>query len=755
MAFLAAALHTAGATAQVAPPRPFSVDLYYTVSGSSTADAYVKKVTIASTTTVAAATITARQEIILLGVAGSTAGGVGDMVFGPSGEGLVVGAANRIYMVDCVNSAARAFPCVTGPMNGLPTATGIVTDPATDSAWVLSAENTLVQLPVSPSLWQGEPKPITGSDSIITGMAWISSGLGPRTLYAATDSGDPTKHHLGRIDLATGITTRLMSNFAAARTFSQDPFSGRLLAFGSTRIAQLNTDPSVPFLTSERDVAAIAPGIEIIDGTTDGQGRVFAIGRDGRLVIVDYAATQSIGQGNNPTVVLDLEPRPDPEAQGAGEIRGLAPLVGPGRPQLSYCLWDNGMFDNGNAQASQVSAPQGQPQTADDFYIEPNNIWRIDGIKATLISNTIFPKARLELYDDCNGEPGTLIKYWDTLDVRPTGETFEGLSVYSASFGLDSIRLFGGDQGATYWIVVQGLGLGGTLADEVWYWATAGEHVIKGSSGRFRSVTLGFPRWTPLDSFSCGCTDFAFGIMGEKCKTLYKNDGPDFELEPYGVLSQIHGSTTSARAADDFVVPPCGIEPPTVCFLQAYVYSNCDPLRGRFEIYDSTCAGQSAPVPNANPSFTAPFSTVIDMGLSVVINGEPMSTYCVQAWNLDWQLSPGRNYFVSAVGDNGTAFRNRTYFAYSADCQTACRTRFSPAMGIGMGLGLSQWTRLTTGPGGAGRDLAFQVGVNLPAPPPSSSTGSVPTCPGDFDGSGSVTIGDLLDFITEWINGCP
>lgn len=766
------------------PARPFSRDIYYTVTGGPGERPKVRMVRI-SGPDVPGASVAEQRTISLLPepAPGLDPRGVGDLMFGPDGELLVAGAANKLYKVRTEDGSAVAVQAAlsAGGYADAPKVLSLVCDPAADKAWALGEGGKVGIVGLMPALTPNEPLTVTGSDLRLHSMVWTTGsrgssgaiGSGPRVLYTAIegDGGGEEKHHLGRIDFPTLQTTRLVSNLPPARVITMDAYTGSLVAFGGTFIAHINPEPLTPIVTSQLDLATIpgGEGINLVDGTVDGEGRLFAVSSDGRLIVADYAHSRSIASNSTRIQIFRLEASPA-IPDGAGSIAGLAPLTGPGRAQLAYCVWDNGEFDGIDGQVSRTDSYAGAPMTADDFYLEPDSVFRIDTITASLSTNSILPKARLSLYDDCDGSPGTLLASYESLRLDDTGARSGDLRVYRAEFPLGGVFVATGRTGRTFWISVQGVGLG--LPEEEWYWATAGQRVVRGSSGRFRSSALGYPQWTPVDDFGCGCSDFAFAVIGERCKTLHDGGSLDLTADPAGSLSQYAGVADSARSADDFVTPPrVPVEEiiavrETICYLRAFIYSNCTPVRGQFELYENGCklpVEPASPTSPPIPIFTAAFSRVTDLGYTAVIDGHFVQAYCVESVNLDWSLPAGRDYWLAAVGETTFGLNKRSYFAYGRKCDAPvglagqnCLVTHNPAAAVGQGLSLDAWTSLR--PNGQARDLAFLVATRRPYPAASLGTGGAggnPSCPADLDRSGSVTLQDLLEFLSNWFQGCP
>lgn len=749
-----------------------SRELVYTVSGSETTPARVKSVRL-SGPSLAAAVLSERRAIATFAGGGGAAGnngGVGGLVYAPDGDLLVAGAANRIFKVRPTDGVHTSFQAGPGYFSGEPTVLRLVTDPGADKAWAISSEPLMTDVGLLPTPAAGLPREVLGIDPKIRALVWApgGGGLGPRVLYTAGDPGGGGVRHLGVIDMNTRMTTRLVSNLPAARAMVLDPFSGKLILFGGSHITQMNPAPVAPLVEFDLDLSVLRDGygIDLVDGTADGEGRLFGLSADGRLVVVDYSRTRSVTSVGTDVRVFELEPRPAANGAGEGYLRGMAPLIGPGRRQLSYCVWDNGGFDQRDGQLSQVNPTQGNPETADDLYLPPSAIYRLDTVTAVLMTTSIIPKARLFIYEDCDGSPGRQIAQYESIQLEDKGATFNGYRLYNAVFPLGGLYVDSGRDGKVLWVSVRGVGLG--VGDEEWYWATTGNRNVKGRSGRFRSAALGFADWTAVDSFGCGCSDFAFDVIGEACKVLHDNGTIDVGAMPAGSLSQIAGSADSARSADNFVTPPCG-DVQEVCYLRAYIYSNCVPVKGRFELYANTCKSPVEPGQPGGPSdplYVAAYSRVTDLGYDAVIDGHTVRAYCVEATGIEWMLPPGRDWWLAAVGDTTFALSKRTYFAYATRCDvprmangTPCDVHISPAMAVGQGVGNPVWRKLLPGAGARKRDLAFLVAVRQPPPRPEmmgqDDPPPVTVCPADFDGSGTVTVQDLFDFIGAWFAGCP
>jgi hypothetical protein len=378
---------------------------------------------------------------------------------------------------------------------------------------------------------------------------------------------------------------------------------------------------------------------------------------------------------------------------------------------------------------------------ADDIYIRPTELAHLSHITAILIGDSIIPKARLRVYEDCNGLPSTLLYTQDTTLLTDTGQRYEGLRVFLADFAVTDLWLPGKESGRTYWVSISGIAA--TPTDQ-WYWASAGAGQIAGRPGIFKAPGAGVPNWVGVNELGCGCTDFALRVEGDTCEVLWDNGAP--MVPESGTLSMLGPGTVEARAADDFVVPPC--EDVTVCYLDATMYSNCLPLVGQFEIFANSCAS-----PGDAPIATIPFTRTADLGYSVTIGGVALRGYTVQALDTALTLPAGRTYWLSVVGRASGGLNQRSLFAWSSDC-ARCASRMSPALAYGPaihGAAPITWTPIDQSSGQT-RALRFSVGVKKRT---GIGIAAAPVCRADANRDGLVDTTDIFAFLNAWFAGCP
>jgi hypothetical protein len=405
------------------------------------------------------------------------------------------------------------------------------------------------------------------------------------------------------------------------------------------------------------------------------------------------------------------------------------------------CLWNSGAFDHRTAQTS-VVGQYGEQETADDIYIQPQQVCRVDRITVTLIGDSIIPKARLRIYDDCNGAPGNQLYTLDSTQFTDTGQVYSGFRVFTVEFDPVNLWLQGGPLGKSFWVSVMGVA---ATPNDLWYWGSAGGgSVVIGLPGKYRFVSAGMPNWTSVADLGCGCTDFMLKIDGECCGILWDGGGPDpAVVGASSIITGASGGSFDTRAADDFNTPTC--RDVTVCYLQAVMYSNCSPMRGRFEIYANDCQ-----LPTGTPLFTAAFSYVRDLGYAVTIGGTSLRAYQVELYDPGWVLPAGKIFWLSAVGQGGGSLQQKAYFAISSPVCSVCSTKLNSAAAQGPAISGGVWAPLSQTLGQP-RDLSFVIGVRDYL----GQGAGLPTCPGDFNHDGVINSQDIFDFLTAWFSGCP
>jgi len=683
---------------------------------------------------------------------GWAGGGADGLCIAPDGDAVVAGGAlspGAIHKVRLNSGVA----ITVSPGAGSLTATQVAIDPVVaDRVWAVctSAGGTgagrIARVPLSPFA-QGVAFTISGPDTAIAQLCFAHG----RAYYVSTGAA-PGSGTLGIIDMNTFATTRLLTGLEFPRAITFDPFTGHLVVLGGASILQIDARPGIPpTIVSGVDLSALVPGVDLRSGTVDGRGHAIALSATGHIVLLDYAATMQVGHSANPRLAAALE--------AAGTLASIVPLVGPGSLRESDCLWDNGAFDERDGLPSHNSSWIGDTRTADDFYLY-RGIHRIDSISATMFSDSLFLNALIEVYDDCDGRPGTLLHSF-TSAVGDTGTLFQGLRVLTLEAATPGLWLRGG---RSYW--VSAVGIGSLDGSDNWYWGTSGappptpppppgvSNSIRGKPAVFRAPSQGVPDWTTSAEAGCGCTDFAFTIRGESCKILHDNGPPQPQSDPAltGVPSLISTTSSDSRAADNFRVPPCADEGgDRICFIEATVYTNCSPVRGVVEVLRNDCS-----LPAGTPLFASPFSKVIDLGYNVSIAGASLRAYTVQVHDPGWFLPDGRNYWLSVAVQGSGGFNQRALFAANAaSCDIpVCALRISQsAFRASASLNWGPVENMLQIP----RDLSFLVAIHEPSSGTTETGDPVPgeQCLGDAEGDGDVDVSDIFRFLSEWFGGCP
>lgn len=229
----------------------------------------------------------------------STVGADG-VIFAPDGDLLVGGQGDRIHKV-VPGTGATTTRNVGGTASF-----HLSLDPSGLKAWSASIPGALAEVPLNPFA-NGIPRPLVGDDTSITSIAFDASGNAYYTTAASGGFGS-----VGRINLTTFTTTRVLSGIPAAHGMVFDPFTGHLMLFGSTHVTQIN--PVNFAILSDRSF----PGASFDQGTADGTGHLYVADNGGRLLFLDYSATGLIGDAGNFSSLQPLLPFLDDVAPLSG-----------------------------------------------------------------------------------------------------------------------------------------------------------------------------------------------------------------------------------------------------------------------------------------------------------------------------------------------------------------------------------------------------------------------------------------------------
>lgn len=667
--------------------------------------------------------------------------GVSDLLIGGQYQGIV----HKINL----NTTTNVVNNITSVLSGTGNAYHLSIDPSLTKVWTGNLPGPLAEVPLSPFA-NGTAHAITGDEDTISTVAFVPQNDGT---YAAFYTKSPPNGpgSFGRIDMTTFVTTRLINNLEAGHGMLYDAFSRTLILTGESNQVQIDPFQNPPAIVATLDWDAFGVnGLDLDQSSADGQGVLLGASNDGRLVFVDYAAT---GRIDNPANVRHVEFLDT-------FLDDIAPLSGFGEPPRVCCPIGSGDFDRRSAQLSQIPGLSTVPfdyRTADDFYLLPGRMYKINKISGKLITDSILPKARLELYDDCNGlpsDPPRLVVPQATR-IIDTGDRFEGKKVLTVEFEFADLWLRGGE---SYWVSLIGAGTGDY--NEQWFWGTAGapqgggSPVVMGRPGAFKSVINGIPNWVSLGGngacSSCiGCTDFNFCVEADSCKILLDNgtwaNTGTISLDAVSAGQNI----TFARTADNFVVPPCASG--RLCYIEAYIASNCP--QARLAIYNTSCGVKPS---SFTPIATLTPSRVINTGRTVVIDQLTLPVLCLQfCGNINLNLDSGKTYSISAFGLSSGNITQKAYFLNNRDCARTCLVNFYEGFIYGPSVGFTDWTKVSALTG-TPRDYSFLIAVDDTITPDLHGTGPAATaCPADMNHDSRLTASDVFDFLNVYFAGCP
>jgi WD40 repeat protein len=237
----------------------------------------------------------------------ATLNGVDGAVFAPDGDLLVGGQGNTVHKVHIADGKSRDVRANAGAFH-------LSMDPSGKKVWAAGIPGPLTEIPLDP-FGDGIPHRLTGDDENITSLAFDGSG---HAYYTSAGSGGYGS--VGVIDLKTFTTRRRLENVPAAHGMVFDRFSGNLLLFGATHIAQVDPGP----MRIVSDLTVKSP-VVLDQGTVDGNGYVFVASNQGQLVFVDYSGSKKIGASGNTVSVQFV----------ASALDDVAPLSGAGSAPCS------------------------------------------------------------------------------------------------------------------------------------------------------------------------------------------------------------------------------------------------------------------------------------------------------------------------------------------------------------------------------------------------------------------------------------
>lgn len=436
------------------------------------------------------------------------------------------------------------------------------------------------------------------------------------------------------------------------------------------------------------------------------------------------------------------------------------PEAGPAQPDV-------------NAQLSHLGGgtPCGE-KVADDFYLEPGCAHRITAVRGRLLTNShaALRRARVELYEDCNGKPADepffAADYNTPSDEAMPSEVIhvvraaDGFSVVTYRFDLCDACIWL-EGGKTYWVSIIGLPDNIDMTDLSYWLADDANGRILGNVPVKRSGTPGstwgsctFGPWESLEDCCIGCVNMDFCIDGYSCPILWDNGRVDL-MDRGGSPSGAHQQYND-RTADSFVVKTC--EPADVCLIEAWIWTNCaEPVCGFIELYeDLGCDPRLADEPFVRYECGQVDAERFDETL--VMGGRTFHLWRLRVKDPRLLLAPAHNYWVSAGARSAGNFNANSFFAWSTygcdPCNGTNTFRITPGQHRTLRPPATEWADANPT-----RDFAFTIAVRGPDAIPSDEidppVGGTPDCAADANADGQIAVDDIFTFLAAWFAGCP
>lgn len=300
-------------------------------------------------------------------------------------------------------------------------------------------------------------------------------------------------------------------------------------------------------------------------------------------------------------------------------------------------IWLNGEVDGVSGLASQLSLAE----TADDFVLEEGAFYQIDKVELVMAVLPNGPvEAQLRFFEDCNGKPGLQLGSYPSTEAINIGTNpnFPGLTFYRFIF--NDLGIFQ-EGGVRFWLSPQG------PANGLYFWLTGNSGIVQGSQGQYRSAGYGYPDWTSVDDLCSECfgicTDFNFRVCGKVCWLIHDNG--DYSLDGFPSQGFPGLPIYLSNSFDNFQIPPG--EPVTLCRLEMWLATNCDPNRVYIELYDNDCdspSGTPITMDRNTPGWQTP-ERVMNGDLPRTVQGLPVYKFVVECPGLE--LRDGRNYWLT------------------------------------------------------------------------------------------------------------
>ena len=255
--------------------------------------------------------------------------GADGIIFAPDGDLLVGGQGPRVHKVNPTTAAIQT-------RNPGADAFHLSLDPSGEKFYATGIPGYLAEVPLNPFA-NGVVRSLSGNDVVISSLAFDKGG---NAYYTAGGSGGHGS--VGRIDMTTFTTTRYLTNVDAAHGMAYDAYTGHLMLFGDSHVAQI--DPATMNIVSTRAFA----GVQFDQGTTDGRGHLFVADNNGQLLFMDYSDSHLVGAASNFVDLRFLDSCLDDVAplSGPGSFDFIAPtIVGTATPAPNMYGWNNTPVD--------------------------------------------------------------------------------------------------------------------------------------------------------------------------------------------------------------------------------------------------------------------------------------------------------------------------------------------------------------------------------------------------------------------------
>lgn len=247
--------------------------------------------------------------------------GADGLLFAPDGHLIVGGQTDAVHRVDPVTGT---FTSVT---TGGGVAFHVMLDPSGLKIWTASdpIPGTFADVPILPVFANGTQHAIGGDDPGVTHLAFV----GNQAFYTLSLPTGPG--NFGTFDVNTLTTTRLAANVPWAHGMTLDCFTGDLIAYANNSVAQI--DPVSHAVVSLLDTSALGH-LELDQGTSDGDGRLYIASNTGHMLFIDLTASGLVGSPANFVAAPFLD----------AALDDIAPDCGLGAPPtcpLTQGYWKN------------------------------------------------------------------------------------------------------------------------------------------------------------------------------------------------------------------------------------------------------------------------------------------------------------------------------------------------------------------------------------------------------------------------------